>query len=113
MPPIVNPPPLALRAAALAFALQVSACSAPEPRTPQQQATDTALATRVEAALRADRYVDATHVRVEANHGLVTLSGQVGDEWDLHRILKICSQVPGVRGVADRLEFFDFGRAGF
>jgi len=96
-------------AAALAAALAVAACSAPEPRTPQQQMADRALAGRVEAALRADPYVDVDHVTVDADRGVVTLSGLVGDESDWRRTLQICAVVPGVLRVIDQLELIIYG----
>jgi len=105
----VNWPPPLLRAAALVIALVIAACSAPETRTPQEQSADRALARRVVAALQADPYVDVDHVTVDVDRGVVTLSGQVGDEWDWRSILKICGAVPGVRRVVDQLEMIHYG----
>jgi osmotically-inducible protein OsmY len=42
----------------------------------------------------------------------VRLSGLVGDDVDLRRVLRICSAVPGVRGVNDQLEIIDFSGPG-
>jgi osmotically-inducible protein OsmY len=102
--------PCLLRATAgLAMALDLAACSVPEARTPAQQVADTALAARVETALRTDRYVDADHVTVEANRGVVTLRGQVSDEWDRRGVLRISAAVPGVQRVVDQLEMIYYG----
>ena len=96
-------------AAALVVALGVAGCSAPEPRTPEQQVADRVLAGRVEAALRANPYVDVDHVTIDVNRGIVTVSGLVGDEWDWRRTLQICEAVPGVQRVIDRLELIEYG----
>ena len=87
-------------------------CSTPDARTPQEQAADRALAKRVELALSKDPYTYAAHVDVDADRGVIRLSGQVGDELDLREVLRICSAVPGVRRVDDELQIIDFGRNG-
>jgi len=102
-------PRLMHAAAALVVALGVAGCSAPEPRTPEQQVADRVLAGRVEAALRANPYVDVDHVTIDVNRGIVTVSGLVGDEWDWRRALQICEAVPGVQRVIDRLELIEYG----
>lgn len=101
----------ALRAGvALAITLGMLACSTPDKRSEQERALDRALARRVEAALVADPYVDADHVTVNADHGVVRLTGLVGDAWALRGVLRISSAVPGVQRVDDELEITDFGR---
>jgi osmotically-inducible protein OsmY len=99
-------------AAALAATLGLIACSTPDTRTPQERAADRALAARVEAALSADPYTYAGHVDVDAERGVIRLSGQVGDDAELRKVLRICSAVPGVRRVDDELEIIEFGRNG-
>jgi hypothetical protein len=103
--------PARLRAA-LALTLAVIACATPDDRTPQERATDQAVVRRIEAALSADPYVNADHVTVDVMRGVANLSGVVADDVDQRRVLRICSAVPGVRGVDDQLEIFDFGEPG-
>jgi osmotically-inducible protein OsmY len=87
-------------------------CSTPDNRTEQERAADRALADRVVAALRADPYAYAEHVTIDANRGVVRLSGQVANESELHDVLRISAAVPGVLRVNEQLEIIDFGRAG-
>jgi osmotically-inducible protein OsmY len=96
----------------LAAALVAFGCSTPDTRTEQERAADRALADRVVAAWKADPYAYGEHVMVEANRGVVRLSGQVANESELHDLLRISAAVPGVRRVVDQLEIIDFGRAG-
>jgi osmotically-inducible protein OsmY len=100
--------------AALAAALTVAVigCATPDNRTPQERAADQAIVRQIEAALIADPHLDSDHVTVEVTRGVVRLSGLVGDDVDLRRVLRICSAVPGVRGVNDQLEIIDFSGPG-
>jgi osmotically-inducible protein OsmY len=99
-------------AVVLAAALAVFGCSTPDTRTGEERAADRALADRVVAALKADSYAYAEHVTVDANRGVVRLTGQVADDSALRDALRISSAVPGVRRVDDQLEIIDLGRAG-
>jgi osmotically-inducible protein OsmY len=103
-----------LRGAALvlAVALATIGCATPDHRTPQERAADQAIVRRVEAALKADPYLDADHVTVEVRWGVARLSGEVGDDSDLRSVLRICSAVSGVRGIDDQLEIIDFSQEG-
>jgi osmotically-inducible protein OsmY len=67
---------------------------------------------RVTAALESARYLYAEHIRVTSKDGVVTLHGMVGDAWDLQQAIRISSQVPGVTGVVDDLEIWQFGGRG-
>ena len=103
--------PRALRAAAaLVMALCVLSCSTPDTRTEPERAADRALVNRVALALLNDRYLDADHIDVDANRGVVRLSGKVGTDSDLRGAVRIAAAVPGVRRVDDELEIMDFGR---
>ncbi len=102
-----------LRAAlAAAVALLVVGCATPDDRTPQERAADEALGRQVEAALQAAPYLDADHVTVEVRRGVARLTGLVADDEDLRTTLRVCSAVPGVRTVDDRLEIMDFSQPG-
>jgi len=104
--------PRKLRAAfVLAIALDLLACSTPDNRTDAQRAADRSIANKVETALRNDPYLDADHIDVDANRGVVRLSGQVGTDSDLRGALRIAAAVPGVLRVDDQLEIIDFGRS--
>ncbi len=105
--------PRRLRVAlAVAVTLAVIGCATPDNRTPQERAADQAIVRRIEVALSADPYVDADNVTVEVARGAVLLSGRVGDDVDLRRVIQICWAVPGVRSVDDQLEMLDFGEPG-
>ncbi len=90
------------------MALALAACAAPDNRTQSERAADEALARRVEAALVADRYLDADHVEVAVKRGVVLVSGLVADDVELRGVLRICYAVPGVRDVEDQIQIFDF-----
>ena len=98
------------KAMLLAAALATFACSTPDNRTDTERAADRILIERVKAALQADPYANADHVTVDANRGVVRLSGQVGDDSQLRDVLRISQAVPGVRRVDDELEIIDLGR---
>jgi hypothetical protein len=108
----VKHPKSSVRAALvpLLVALAASGCATPHHPTEQQMVSDRALVARVEAALQADRYTYAEHVKVDASHGIVRVSGQVRDGSDLRGVLRICAAVPGVERVDDQLEIIEFGR---
>ena len=95
-----------------AVTLALIGCATPDDRTPQERGADQAIVRRIEAALIADPYVDPDHVTVEVMRGVVHLSGRVGDDVDLRRVLRVCWAVPGVRSVDDQLEMLEFGEPG-
>ncbi len=104
--------PRRLRAAIAAVAFVVAAGAAPDDRTPQERAADEAIGRRVEAALNADPYVNSDYVTVEVRRGVARLTGLVADDEDLRTTLRVCSAVPGIRTVDDRLEIMDFSQPG-
>ena len=104
--------PRALRAAgAIASAISVLACSTPDDRSAAERAGDQALVHAVQVALLNDPYVDAQHVDIDSNRGVVLLSGQVGTDSDLRAVLRLARTVPGVRRVDEQLQIMDFGRS--
>jgi osmotically-inducible protein OsmY len=100
---------LSRAAVAVAALLGALACSTPDTRTPQERKADQALAQRVRAELERDPYVYAQHIDVDANRGVVRLSGKVGSDSDLRGVLRIATGVPGVQRVDDELEIIEFG----
>jgi len=96
-------------AALVVAAVSVIACSTTDARTSQERTADRAIAQRVMVALQSDPYLDADHVDVDARGGTVRLSGKVGADDDLRKVLRIAQAVPGVRRVDDELEIEDFG----
>ena len=98
--------------AVVAFAAVVGllSCSTPDTRTEAERAADRALVNKVVLALLNERYVDADHIDVDADRGVVRLSGKVGNDSDLRAVLRTAAAVPGVRRVDDELEIMDFGR---
>jgi osmotically-inducible protein OsmY len=97
-------------AVALAAVVGLLSCSTPDTRTEAERAADRALVKNVELALRNERYVDADHIDVDVDRGIVRLSGKVGSDSDLREVLRVAAAVPGVRRVDDQLEIMDFGR---
>ena len=65
-------------------------------------ANDASLATDLKSRL-ADRVPDAANIRVEADRGVVTLSGTVGSKAAQRRAMSIARQTPGVTRVDDEL----------
>jgi osmotically-inducible protein OsmY len=70
--------------------------------------TDQEVTRRVEAALDANPYLDASRVTVSTKDGVVTLEGIVGDASDLLRTLRIAGRVAGARRVEESLYIPDF-----
>jgi osmotically-inducible protein OsmY len=100
-----------LRAAAIfSVALGAAACASPDRRTDEERVADRAVAQRVHAELAADRYLDADHIEVQANRGVIHLSGLVAADTDQREALRVSAAVPGVHNVVDDLEIYDFGK---
>ena len=64
-----------------------------------EPADDTSLRTRVEAALESATDVDSDRITVEANEGVVTLTGQVASGTEQQSVGAIVRAVPGVEDV--------------
>ena len=82
----------------------VAACVSGPPRTDAQRQADKAMADRVEAALNADRSLYAKHISVDANNGVVRLTGYVWETPDFEEAVYVASNVPGVTKVVNELE---------
>jgi hypothetical protein len=59
---------------------------------------------RVETAFDADEYFYGAQVRVRTRNGVVYLDGEVWDDWDMRRVLKIARHIPGVKRVVNNLD---------
>jgi osmotically-inducible protein OsmY len=70
---------------------------------------DQVLQHQVQLALEENRYFLADHLNIEVRNGVVTLTGQVFDEWDLRIALREARRVAGVRRVVNALEFIQGG----
>ncbi|MGN6453908.1 MAG: BON domain-containing protein [Steroidobacteraceae bacterium] len=91
-------------AVAVAVLSGVAACASGSPKTDAQVHADQVMAERVEAALMADRSLFAKHISVQADSGVVHLSGYVWESTDFEEATYIASSVPGVVRVVNDLE---------
>ena len=97
---------------ALAAFLTVSACATQPARSPTERAADEELATRVEQVLAHDSRIYARHIDVDAERGVVRLSGFVWSGADFYEARRVAAAVPGVTAVESRLEMMVGGRTG-
>jgi osmotically-inducible protein OsmY len=99
-------------AALLSIALIGGACAnAAGDRRPAEQVADQQLAARVEDALMHDDRLYARHIDVDAEHGVVHLSGLVWEIDDLFEAKRLAGTVPGVIAVVSDLELVRGGKA--
>lgn len=75
---------------------------------PKERPSDQEVTKRVQSALDADRYVDASQITVTTQDGVVTVDGIVGDLWTFMRVLRISGRVAGARRVEESLYIPDF-----
>lgn len=80
------------------------ACSTTPRKTTEQQLADKETAERVQSALAADKSIYAQHISVQADSGVVHLSGYVWNPEDLYEAQRVAETVPGVSQVVDELE---------
>jgi osmotically-inducible protein OsmY len=93
----------------------VAACGAalgapPAERLPQvvvtAQASDAAMAAKVEAAIAKDPYILSDHITVTATNGVVRVGGQLrGDVSDLLAILRLARRAAGKARVVNEIDF--------
>ena len=91
-------------AAAVAALFGVAACASGPPKTEADRQADRAMAARVEAALNSDEGLYGKHIFVQADGGVVRLSGYVWETSDLQTAVIIAEGVDGVIGVVNNLE---------
>jgi osmotically-inducible protein OsmY len=107
-----------LLAGTLGVAAFGAALSAPPPdRLPQvvvtAQASDAAIAAKVEAAIAKDPYVLGDHITVTATNGVVRVGGKVrGDVSDLLAILRLARRAAGKARVVNQIDFEPAGDDG-
>ena len=65
--------------------------------------SDVAITTDVQSRMFADPQTKSANVSVTADHGSITLSGQVADDATRDEIFKVAQQTPGVKNVYDRM----------
>jgi hyperosmotically inducible periplasmic protein len=104
-------------AAMLAATLVMLACSAvpssrsSPPRSPEEQAADEAITTRVKAALRSSPDIYTEHIDVDTDRNVVHLSGWVYSDKASRAATAISATVPGVRWVDNELDIVEVGGA--
>jgi osmotically-inducible protein OsmY len=96
----------------IAATLSVGACATQPRRTAAERAADDATAARVEQALSGDPQIYARHIDVDAERGVVRLSGFVWSSEDFFEAKRVAATVPGVTGVISELEMMVGGRTG-
>lgn len=72
-------------------------------QTTGQYVDDAALTTKVKVALLSDNLLSAFEVKVNTQHGIVTLSGEVDKPETIQRAIKLTSAVPGVKAINTHL----------
>src|ERR1700733_4751708 len=86
-----------------AFALAIAVSSAASAESPGQYVDDTAITTKVKAAIIADDRLKATKISVETTQGVVELSGTVDNKNQETEAINVANQVNGVRSVKDMM----------
>lgn len=71
--------------------------------TPAAPAADVALSEKVREALVTERGINARDLQVNAQNGVVTLSGKVEEKSDQERMMLVAMSVDGVRSVVSNL----------
>lgn len=88
----------------LALSCSLAACSMGPRKTDAELRADKETAQRVETALNADKALYAKHISVQADNGVVRLTGYVWDASDFEIAVVIAEGVEGVTGVVNNLE---------
>ena len=74
-----------------------------KPANPEASADDQALTGKVKSALISESKLKLEPIKVEAQKGVVTLSGKVSSDADRQEAIKIASNVDGVKAVKDNM----------
>ncbi|MDE1942699.1 MAG: BON domain-containing protein [Betaproteobacteria bacterium] len=90
-------------------AFLLASCSSQPPRDAQTMASDRLIEQTVRQRLKAHPGIYERHIEVNAYNGVVTLSGLVFDGTDMGDAVRIASEVPGVKSVANDMEIPDMG----
>ena len=94
------------------ISLLVNACVAHPPKSAAERAADERLALAVAAALEADRAIYARHIDIDADRGVILLTGFVWSPDELYEAPRVAGLVPGVTRVVSQIELMVGGRAG-
>lgn len=81
-----------------------SACSTAPAKTSEQAENDRETAAAVQQALRSNKGIYTQHVIVQADNGVVHLSGYVWSDYDQFEAERTAESVPGVNKVVDEME---------
>ena len=100
------------RLLAITLLLGLAACAHAPRRTAAERLEDEAIASRVEQALLSDPKLYARHIDVDAERGVVRLSGFVWSTSDLYEAERVAANVSGVTQVSSRIELMVGGRSG-
>lgn len=87
-----------------AFATMAYAADDKPKQSVGEYASDTAVTTKVKAAIVAEKELSALDVAVETNNGVVTLSGTVGTGAQADHAAKVTRGVEGVKQVKNNLK---------
>ena len=68
-----------------------------------QALSDTAITSKVKAAILAEPGLKTLQINVETNNGMVTLTGMVNSRGNSDKAVAIAGSVEGVKGVSNRL----------
>lgn len=93
-------------------ALGLAACAGAPRESSAARLADAAVAARVEAALLQDPDLYARHIDVDAERGVVYLSGYVWSVNELVEAERVAANVAGAERVASRIELMVGGRSG-
>lgn len=89
----------------LALSLTLAGCSSTSTsQTPGEYLDDSAITTKVKAAILNDPDVNVMEVSVETYDGDVQLSGFVSSEADATRAVQIARDVEGVKSVSNNMQ---------
>lgn len=91
-------------AVAVAALCAVAACASGPAKTDAQRQADRETAQRVETALNADKALYGKHISVQADNGVVRLTGYVWEASDFQTATIIAEGVDGVTAVVNNLE---------
>lgn len=74
-------------------------------RTASAVVSDSAITTKVKAALLAEKDVNSMDISVNTFNGVVQLSGFVTSQWQVDRAIQVAAAVGGVRSVKNDLAY--------
>src|SRR5258705_8929169 len=77
---------------------------APEEESTMKTETDSQLQRDVMKELEWEPRIDAAHIGVAANDGVITLSGSVPSYWEKYAAVKAAKRVYGVKAVVDEID---------